>query len=208
MEEPPQRSADRVRQVPHIEGNFSTHVFVSLSRSLTADLEKFLPFAADSEPISGAGCTIPRSSLHLSLSRHVFLKPHLIHSFLKRMSQVFSSAPTTSLYLKDRLRYYTNESGDTIFVAVPIDDSLSPNVIALIKMVDSVFVEFDLQPFYDSPSPHISLAWGPNSQGLSFDEGNCFGGKIIVEDLDEFRVDVESICVAVGKEVHRIHLRS
>lgn len=208
MEEHPQRPTERVRQVPHIEGNFSTHVFVALSRSLIADLEKFLPFAAASAPISGEGNMIPGSSLHLSLSRHVFLKPHLINSFLKRMGQVFSSASTTSLYLQDRLRYYTNDSGDTIFVAVPVDNALSPNVISLINMVDSVFGEFDLQSFYERPSPHISLAWGPNSQGLSFDEANFFGEKLSVEDPDEFRVDVESICVAVGKEIHRIHLRS
>lgn len=194
----------RIRQVPHIEGNFATLVYVELSHHDTENLMQYTNQCKETlfKRFSGS---VEDIVPHLSLSKHVFLKPHLIDGFLTKFRSVFPGAYSrTTAFLLPEVRLYSNESGDTCFGAVPVDLSISPSVLSLIKTIDSIFSAFDLSAFYVPSSPHVSLACVSLSENLS--------GELIYpltcsdEQLDELKVDIDCISIRIGKDVHRIPL--
>ena len=205
----------RPRQVPHVEGNFSTLIFVDLLPANRDALEKFLGFCIQELERHGQrfGKSLSLAELvppHLSLSRNVYLKPHLIEPFLAAMHAAVSSITATSLFLWDRLHFYLNESGDSCFAAIPVDLSLSPHILDIIRRVDLVMGEFDLPLFYKNPSPHVSLVCGVGREGERFASSMQTEGPRLPlaepQDLDELRVDVSEVRVRIGKEVDRIFL--
>ena len=201
---------DRIRQVEHVEGNFSTSVvievlgedYVGLTLLRDAAKERLLQLTGISPNMA--------SSYHLSLSRQVFLKPHMIGAFLDRITSVFKAHIDRGvLFLKPEFRVYLNESRDTAFLAVPVDLDISPKCLELIALTDKVLEDFDLPNYYANPSPHVSLGCVANSDGFpGIPESSMFLDTINIppEDLDDFRVEFSQITVFVGRTVHRIHL--
>lgn len=194
----------------HVEGNFSTSIvievldedYIRLSSLRDAAKERLFQLSGISPNMA--------SSYHLSLSRHVFLKPHMIGAFLERITSAFkANIQPGVLFLKPEFRVYLNDSRDTAFLAVPVDLEISPKCLELIALTDRVFEEFDLSKFYANPSPHVSLGCVANRDGFpGISENSMFLNTIDIppEDLDDFRVEFSQITVFVGKTVHRIHL--
>ena len=193
----------RIRQTPHIEGNFATCVVIELGLDNANVLRSFITQAASilhtfSQTVSEI------SHLHLSLSRHVFLKPHLIDSFLSKIGSAFSNTRASTIYLSPEVRVYLNESRDTAFAAVPVDIDVSRNCLSLIRQVDSVMAQFDLPTYYENPSPHVSLASASNPAGFP-SEFSSHCSQLENVDLDELCIDVDKISVYVGNTVHAIY---
>ena len=198
----------RIRQVPHIEGNFSTHIYIPVEGENHSFISRIAPVAAESLTRLATGDAQPLGPLHVSISRHVYLKPHMIEPFLGKIRSALSRCKPTVIYLEDRLRYYLNEYRNTVFVALPVDLEISPIILALIHAVDSVMADFDMDMFYPDPSPHVSLVYSSNEAGFPSDTPVFVGRSLGLEpgDLSDLRVDVDCICVDVGNTIHRIHL--
>lgn len=201
--------SDRVRQTPHIEGNFSTPVSVSLSEENRSELHHFAAKAAE---YMRTFTRVPvvcfeSDGYHLSLSKHGFLKPHMIDGFLSGLREKIHGEKKMVFYLKPQLEFYINESGNTVFIAVPVDMTLSPNCANLIGVIDSIMTEFGMEKYYaPDPRPHVSLAFSADKrQKVPVNElPNPI--ELDVQDLSEFRVDVEFITVSIGKSVHTFPL--
>ena len=197
----------RIRQVPHIEGNFSTHVFISIDPKLpwvTQVQEKSLGVL---NRLTEKPCS-RLENLHVSLSRHVFLKPHMIDRFLQRLSEALTKRNKTIIFLAEGYKGYLNDSSNTCFIAIPVNIELSPVIIDLIESVNHVFQEFDLECFYDDPSPHVSLACCSNESGFKFPSILTLDDPLPLsdEELEDLFIPVEIISVSVGREVFSIKL--
>jgi hypothetical protein len=209
VEDPPANDVVRIRQIPHIDGNFSTHIYipVHLSRSVASkvlDRSNQLLFR-----LTG---TTPLSfdSHHLSLSRHVFLKPHMISRFLVRSREVLSQKRKTILFLMERYKIYLNDLSNTCFIGIPVNVDISPTVLDLIKSIDSVLEEFDLPVYYENPSPHVSLACCSNERGFEIPADMTLEEPLPLsgEEIEELFIHVDNIRVCVGKETFTINLSS
>jgi hypothetical protein len=199
----------RIRQVGHIEGNFSTHVQIELSHN-DASLLKMYSLKAAQELSRAVDTPVSIfTELHLSISRHVFLLPHHIKPFLQKLKSVLGSQRQSEVFLIPELRLYLNDKENTAFVAVPIDLSRSPQILEIIAKVDSVLALFDLQTFYTDPSPHVSLACAVSDDGFKSTtsiQTLCHLSSSEVVAPEELSISARQILICIGKEVHRINL--
>ena len=200
---------ERIRQTPHVGGNFSTLVSIYLSEENRSELSIFTHPATEhlenltgrsSRPVSG-------DQYHVSLSRHGFLKPHMIDAFIDRLRERTSSTKKSVFYLLPQLECYVNESQNTAFVGVPVDLEISPNCLTLISLVDSVMTEFGLETYYKpNPRPHVSLAFSTQQEGEIFSIPTSSPYALQVSDLSDFRVDVDFITLSIGKSFYKFPL--
>lgn len=124
------------------------------------------------------------TSLHVSLSKTVFLKVFQIDAFIRKLTSAIQStilpnpkatlsaerltlntttAPTTQ---KKRVfntclthfSYYPNDDQTRLFLSANVGTG-SPECLALTKSVDAVMADFGLPVFYDPPKFHASIAW-------------------------------------------------
>jgi hypothetical protein len=202
--------SSRIRQVEHIEGNFSTHVFVDLSPENKRIVDLYAAKWTSMPPFFESTDPDNFGSYHVSLSKHVFLHPHMIQSFLEKLTQAFSAQEEVTLYFRPELTRYLNDNRNTAFAAVPVDLEVSPQCLRLINIVDSVLSQFDLPVYYPDPSPHVSLGCVANEQGFG-DHSPIYTLcplEVPHDELENFRVDVTSVCVTIGNQVHRIPFHS
>ncbi len=154
---------------------------------------------------------IKHTAYHLSLSRNVFLKPHLIDKFVSAIDSAIARFSRGVLYLKPELRIYFNDSWNTAFVAIPVDIEISAKAMELLRCVDSVLQSLDLPLFYAIPSPHVSLGSACSEIGFQpLEESSVKVEDIQVDDdsvLEQLRVEVSCITVRIGERIHRIHLK-
>jgi hypothetical protein len=195
----------RIRQVEHIEGNFSTHIAVELETEISQRLDGISDSAVTLLRNKTGEEPAVESKYHLSLSRHVFLRPHMIDLFVKRIIEAFKSQEQVFIFLKRELKIYLNDNKNTAFISVPVDLGRSPVCIDLIRKVDSVLDKFDLPCYYENPSPHVSLACSCRTNGFEeFEPIQTVGGLDSV--LNDLRIDVTQISVFIGKQIYRIPL--
>lgn len=186
--------------MPHIEGNFATLVYVEPSLENCAILDEYVGLCK--QIFSHYNQDVSEEVLrHVSLSRHVYLKPHMIDGFVSKLRASFSNSSVTSFFISPEIVFYTNESRDTCFAALPIDTGVSPVVLNMIKQVDVIMEDFDLDVFYDPPSPHVSLVSCPAR--VAVPESTQLPAHTNLNDL---RIDVDAICIKIGKDIVRIPL--
>ena len=146
----PSESTDRIRNVPHIPGNWATSVYIPVKhqgldvwidqaferlRSKNPDLERILP--QDSE----------LDGLHISLSRTVYLKVYQIDSFQdilrKRISEkhAFVAAPS-------KVATYSNDEQTRSFVSVDLYGG-THHLLELVEIVNEAMTQFNQPSFYE-----------------------------------------------------------
>ncbi|KAF4617267.1 hypothetical protein D9613_006008 [Agrocybe pediades] len=157
----------RVRTVPHVDGQFAAHVYVSLPLGRRSQLYKVLQAI-----LSDAKASIPtlheiwstshpeqeaRPELHISLSRPIFLRAHQrddLKRAVKNIAKqhkpfVVSFAVLSELINDERTRtFLTMEVGAGHHELRSLADSLSPSIEAVRQ-----------QAYYVKPRFHASIAW-------------------------------------------------
>jgi hypothetical protein len=200
---------DRIRQAPHVEGNFSTLVSIYLSEENRSELSIFSQSAANylEKLTARPSSPVSEDHYHVSLSRHGFLKPHMIDAFIDRLRDQTSRTKKSVFYLSPQLECYVNESQNTAFVGVPVDLEISPNCLTLISLVDSVMTEFGLETYYKpNPRPHVSLAFSTQQEGCIFTIPPSSPFVLQVSNLCDFRVDVDFITLSIGRTFYKFPL--
>jgi hypothetical protein len=196
-----------IRQSEHIDGNFSTHIAIQLSESMCSTLGRLNEIASSALRNKTGDEPEVASSYHLSLSRHVFLRPHMIDLFIRRISSAFKNVEQVAIFLKPEMKMYLNDNKNTAFIAVPVDVDRSPVCIELIQKVDSVLEKFDLPVYYENPSPHVSLARTCRASGYEEFEPIETLLKFDESQSEELRIDVCTLSVFIGKQIYRIPFR-
>ena len=198
----------RIRQTPHIDGNFSTLVYIELSRENADAIIPIVPIGCDALASRTGIDVTPITTIHMSLSKHQYLKPHMIEPFLDKLTRALSTEKSTLYYLSSSLRFYLNENRNTAFIGLPVDLGVSPRVLSLIDAVSAVFQSFDLEGYYADANPHISLASCANLAGFDWPTQTVEGPKLDLDEdeLADLRIDVSHVCVEIGNSLHRIPL--
>ncbi|KAF4653513.1 hypothetical protein FOL47_010481 [Perkinsus chesapeaki] len=211
----------RIRRIPHIEGNYACSIFLPCtstdSEGAISELATRAVKRAREIWPTHEWEKLPVGSIHCSLSRTVMLKHHLIAPFKQKVAERLRSSPQLTMYVSpSAVDLFLSEDMSTAFLASPITEP-GP-VIAMIRAIDDVMADFDLEPFYDPPKPHLSLAWTTVDV-----KAICETIKSMADGDQHFRlprknsegrspdtligVDVDCVVVRIGPSVGAVCLR-
>ncbi len=194
---------------PHIEGNFSTIVYIPVVGDNAAILQKIA--AHISTNIFTDVTIVSPEEYHVSLSRPVSLKSHLIDVCLDDLRGSLSDSfrEITTLYLSPEVKLYSSYDGSAGYSGVPLDLDASPRCIELIRIVDSVFQKFGMDEYFEPPSPHVSLCYGPLVEPTP--PGRILDVRELALDelgiaLNDLRIDFRLVIVQIGNSKYEIPL--
>ena len=166
------RLAGRVRNFPHVAGNFPTTVYVPVRlgpeqrEALDAAYAQLrAALGPGLQPLAVGGGVSPGDFLeggHISLSRTVPTRREQREALLGALSRKLQGGATAvggpfSLTFKG-LEVFENDEGTRCFVAFALSGGLR-SVLHLISSVDEAFRELGLPEYYPEPRPHLSFAW-------------------------------------------------
>lgn len=154
---------------------------------------------------------IPPTEYHLSLSRPVSLKSHLIDSFL---SDVTNSIGTgfrglNTLFLSPVVTTYSNSDGTHKYFGIPVDLDASPRCLDLIRVIDVVYSKYGLESYFSEASPHVSVCF--HKPAIEVSPSSILGQVEVDTDqlditLEELRIDFTAIHIQIGNSIHAIPL--
>jgi hypothetical protein len=187
----------RVRNFPHVQGNYATHVYIEVSipqpccdalRTLLAALQAACPSpfhplieptplpSKNAPPACGKPTSSSCVSYHISLSRTVAIRSHQIKSLLAQLRHQLRRLRRFSVVIASQnMIVLENDEKTSTFVAL----SAGPAVFGaehptnpLLRAMDAVSNAFQyhgLQRYYENPRPHVSIGWmlGAQSQQVT-----------------------------------------
>ncbi|KAI3918614.1 hypothetical protein MKX01_041934 [Papaver californicum] len=167
----------RVRNFPHIEGNYALHVFIPVyippapMKNLALFLKRIAKVVPDLHVVD---VDIPLSILckdnrkleqvalgrefHISLGRTVPIRVHQIDSILTMLRQKFSSAKQYWIDFS-KWEVFVNDEQTRSFLAMEVVAGGLAEVTRQIHSVNEIYRLHNLPEFYKDPRPHISLIW-------------------------------------------------
>ncbi|XP_053999170.1 U6 snRNA phosphodiesterase 1 [Hylaeus anthracinus] len=189
----PVKHDGRVRSFKHERGNWATLVYIDYEPS-EAILSWMLSVLKDL-PIK---CNIFSEQFHISVTRTLVLKYHWIDSFVTEIKKLCEGTDQFSLELLN-VRAYCNDEKTRTFLGIECVDYKS--VLGhFIENLNHFLAEYELPPFYEDTSYHISFAW---CLGDEISNLNNFTSSLTVR-LNQFLADhVEDRYVHVDK----VHLK-
>lgn len=118
-----------------------------------------------------------------------------IHLKTSRYSQTMRTLDllARSWFRKERQRY-VRESKHT---HTPYQLKTSLQFIDLIRKIDSVLIDFRATPYYESPQPHVSVAWHSGPCPSTIKTGHT---KFTTKETDSFQA-LEVVC-KIGNKSH------
>lgn len=154
----------RIRNFPHVEGSYATHVYVTVhlpeqARTSLACLVKQVAL-----PLHALASS-PKEGLHLSLSRTVAIRHLQISELVAKLKRALLRTERFIMSFQG-WEAFVNDDGTRTFLAVPVSQGHA-QVCRSIQQVNKAFTLFDLQCFYEDPRPHVSVAWTLGSHAAS-----------------------------------------
>ena len=153
------QSDGRIRAFPHVDGNWSTHVYIVVPASVA--LNELMDECDRLLPASLLFHRQPSSELHLSLSRCVVLRHHHIARFTELLTSAVSGVQLPCVPLPvvlTSLALYCNEQRTRSFAAMRVGAG-EDELLRVLAAVDGALAEMGLQVFYEQPELHVSYAW-------------------------------------------------
>ncbi|XP_022113481.2 U6 snRNA phosphodiesterase isoform X2 [Pieris rapae] len=141
----PRQHHGRLRTFPHIRGPDESAILDLLCKI------KFVFKTIDET-------CYPCDNLHISVTKTVVLKYHLITSFTTSLQEIISGIETFELGF-DTIEVYTNEEKTRTFVALKADHLSRKFLLRIVEKVDNVLEDYNLPTFYKEPSFHMSILW-------------------------------------------------
>eukprot|EP00041_Stephanoeca_diplocostata_P017759 m.364995 g.364995 ORF g.364995 m.364995 type:complete len:314 (+) comp20809_c0_seq7:123-1064(+) len=147
------------RSFAHVRGNWPTHVSIELEMDddfpevlnlLSKELQHIDP------QISGVS---QAKKLHVSISRTVVLRLHLIDNVVSKLREALQSVSRFKMQTTS-LQHYVNENVTRGFLALRCF-STTGALSRIVDRIDMVFKSFGLPKYYEQRSFHASLlSWG------------------------------------------------
>lgn len=184
-------------------------VFVSVRESNIAVLQRLSDWVIST--ICPDADRIPPTEYHLSLSRPVSLKSHLIDAFLSDMVNNIGTGfrGLNTLFLSPIVTTYSNGDGTHKYFGIPVDLDASPRCLDLIRAIDLVYSKYGLESYFSEASPHVSICFHKPTIVVS---PSSILGKVDVDTdqldltLGELRIDLTAIHIQIGNSIHAIPL--
>ncbi|XP_024012392.1 U6 snRNA phosphodiesterase isoform X2 [Eutrema salsugineum] len=166
----------RVRNFPHVDGNYALHVYIPVSIPLLPKKEIvcFLKRVASAVPnLHLVEADVPLSILckddqkleralgrefHISLGRSVPLRVHQINSVVSLLRQKLQFHKRYWIDF-NKWEVFVNDDCTRSFLSLEITTSGLSEICKQIDAVNEVYKLHNLPEFYKDPRPHISLVW-------------------------------------------------
>ena len=154
------------RTIPHIRGNWTGHVFLSIidveddlaCEWMDQAISAIARLRTDLEKLGWSGTVVAHSQLHVSLSRPFFLQLGSIDSFHRELLQGLSYERAFVIQT-DKEIILSNEEGTRSFLAWKLVDNQA--LRRIVVQIDAVMLKYKQQAYYCPPVFHVSLASFP-----------------------------------------------
>jgi predicted DNA-binding ArsR family transcriptional regulator len=194
---------EKIRNTPHVEGNFSTYFYIKLKSSkkvknLEEDIQKLI--TDDNFNFSQI------DDYHISLSKTFFLKYHQINNFIKDI-RVRLTKVKQHILLTPRIKYLSNEFNNRHFLSLELFKS--KNLMLLIKELNEIIKIYNAQYEFDISSylPHLSLFWSDktfNLSKLNEDDLNIEINKKWPQNVALKTIEIENSYFKIGSRIYKI----
>ncbi|KAJ0267337.1 U6 snRNA phosphodiesterase-like protein [Hirschfeldia incana] len=169
-------SVTRVRNFPHVQGNYALHVYIPVFIPLLAkkEIACVLKRVASLVPqLHLVEADVPLSVLcnddqkldqalgrefHISLGRSVPLRVHQISSVVSMLRQKLQLHKRYWIDF-NKWEVFVNDDCTRSFLSLEITSSGLSEISKQIDAVNEVYKLHNLPEFYKDPRPHISLVW-------------------------------------------------
>jgi hypothetical protein len=188
----------RKRQIPHQEGNWSSHVFIDASFF-------YKNLHGIATMITHAGGIEMIQEPHLSLSKNFILKYHWIENFTNVMSRIINFTPFTLKFDFSHVVFLSNDDMSRHFACVMIDESCEAHLKKLTGQIDESLKHFELPTFYDKLLFHVSLFWKLDE--FSEEEKKFIRDGLVdcVQDASIFDMHIDRISFKTGNKLKLFH---
>ncbi|KAJ7246419.1 U6 snRNA phosphodiesterase Usb1 [Mycena rebaudengoi] len=140
----------RLRTTPHVDGQFSAHIY--LLRSVIASAKNMVPalhdfwVSSDSEP-----------ELHISLSRPIYLRAHQREDIKRTVKHIAETNPPFTVSFAE-LSELVNDERTRIFLALEVGSG-HHELASITNSITPALRNIRQQEFYASPRFHASIGW-------------------------------------------------
>lgn len=142
----------RTRSFPHQAGNWATYVYVPFDPgTVFLDLATVLTQKCDDVTM------VLAEHFHISVSRTVVIRYHWIANLVASLRKSINGLESFQLSL-NCLEVYCNEDKTRTFLGLKIDSGVE-KLKRIVRIIDTLYADFKLPAFYESPSFHMSIAW-------------------------------------------------
>ncbi|KAL7926289.1 hypothetical protein ACQKWADRAFT_282323 [Trichoderma austrokoningii] len=224
----------RTRLVPHIVGNWPSHLYVEW-HPLAEQQEKLVRLI--SRVNEDIGCQIKLHSfmtsdlgaplpLHISLSRPISLTTSSKDHFLGQISSAINTSNVQRFSVSPkRLKWFKSPDSNRTFLVLQVASSSAsesavalsnPELMRLLKMCNDTVASFNQPVLYQSPGKdatddafHISIGWALN---LQVDEASNKALQVFDDadfrSLKSWKIQVPGVKVKIGNVVSHLPLSS
>ncbi|XP_018021392.1 U6 snRNA phosphodiesterase 1 [Hyalella azteca] len=154
----------RVRSFPHDVGNWASIVYLPLNEDTSSGVgitsyETLQALVTEAVSICQRQslCLTPSTDFHISLSRTLLLRIHLIHPLAHDVRASLANTHRFHVFL-NKFAVYVNEDKTRTFLGLKVlhGQSQLANVVA---KLDRIFQTYNLPTFYEDCDLHASVAW-------------------------------------------------
>ncbi|CAK1556270.1 unnamed protein product [Leptosia nina] len=199
----PKEHNGRIRSFPHVRGNWASFAFVKYpEEDIIYDLlEKIKIFV---KPVCEPSFNC--EDLHISVSKTIVLKYHLISSFTTSLQKELSVLKTFAIGF-DSVQIYTNEEKTRTFLALNADFYSKKHLEDVVDKINRVLEDYSLPTFYDNPSFHMSILWWNGDLKKSLSKQTKQLNNILLQEKKILPVvNIAKIDCKVGNKYFQFHL--
>lgn len=142
----------RTRSFKHERGNWATLIYVDYEPS-----EAMISWMSSVSQETPVKCNLFSDQFHISLTRTLILKFHWIESFVEETKKLCEQTNRFNLDLLN-VKAYTNDEKNRTFIGIECVD-YKGIVDRFVDNVNRFLAEYELPPFYEDSSYHISFLW-------------------------------------------------
>lgn len=193
-EENPAEHQGRKRQIPHIEGNWSCHVYIDCYHLKDIFREYFNHIKANLKDIEII------ETPHVSLSKNFIIKYHWIENLSKILAQNLKFTSFRLKFTISKIEFLSNEDNSRHFVCILINKSCENELKYLVEGTNKSLKEFELPPYYQNLIFHVSILW--KLKEFSKDEKSFIRNEIgnFVQNEDVLDIIVEKLTFKTGNK--------
>lgn len=204
VDDDPSEHDGRVRSFKHERGNWATLVYIHYEPS--EDLHSWMQSLLTELPMK---CNIFSDQLHISITRSLILKFHWIDSFVEEIKKLCEQTKQFSLELLN-VRAYCNEDETRTFLGIEcIDDK--GTLGDFVKNLNDSLAEYELPPFYEDSSYHISFLWclGNETAALNNLTASLTNklNQYLAEYTEDRHIHVNKVHLKIGNKLYAFNLK-
>ncbi|KAJ7164711.1 hypothetical protein C8R43DRAFT_988112 [Mycena crocata] len=154
----------RIRAMKHVEGQYATHIYASVSlgrgSALFKLLCKIIASAKHISPTLHDFWSIPHDfqpELHISLSRSIYLRSHQREDIKRAVKRIAENTPSFTASFA-QICELVNDEGTRIFLALELGAGHN-ELTTLTNLLTPALRAIHQQEFYEAPRFHASIAW-------------------------------------------------